>query len=160
MDANDATQRRVYVLPTELVERIIAFQNEIGLASEVEAARRLLDEALKQRDTVLTIVGRLVAQFKTVRSLREAAREVLVDHPLVTKLAFDPLALTFALADGHSVEVDAKGTAAIKDEFDSLFDFGQDVPEWASSDHPRPRKMLPSAERKSMSDQLDDDIPF
>lgn len=39
-------QRRVYVLPAELVDRIRAYGHETGCRSEVEAARRLLDDAL------------------------------------------------------------------------------------------------------------------
>ncbi|MGI3900311.1 MAG: hypothetical protein ACRYGP_20915 [Janthinobacterium lividum] len=167
-DGNDKTQRRVYVLPTELVERIVAYQNELGLSSEVEAARRLLDEALLSRDTVVSIVSRVVAQLKTVRSLREAAREVLASHPLITHIVFNPADLCFKTSDGHNVEVTDKGVATIKDEQNDYysFGFGVDPPEWAADVH-RPKR--PSFGRsspmetraKSMSDAaVDDDIPF
>lgn len=160
-DANDKTQRRVYVLPTELVERIGAFQSELGLASEVEAARRLLDEALKRRDTFDTITGRLIAQIKKVRSLRDAAKEILVDHPLVTQLSFDLFALRFTLSNSIRVEADLSCKATVWDGEDNYYDFGSDVPEWASEAHPkRLARSKGQPNRGSLSETLDDDIPF
>ncbi len=42
-------QRRVYVLPKEMVERIHAYGHDTGCLSEVEAVRRLLAEALNAK---------------------------------------------------------------------------------------------------------------
>ena len=154
---NDKTQRRVYVLPNDLVERIIAYQNELGLSSEVEAARRLLDEALLSRDTIVSIVSRVIAQLKAVRSLREAAKEVLAGHPLVTRIKYENNELEFAIADGHRAEVTQFGKATIKDEQDELYIFWleNEIPEWASSAHkPKSNKQSP------LSRQIDEDIPF
>ena len=166
-DGNEKTARRVYVLPTDLVERIVAYQNELGLSSEVEAARRLLDEALLSRDDIVSIVSRVVSQMKKVRSLREAAREVLASHPLVNRISFTANDLTFFMADGHSAEVTDKGQATVKDEDDNYysFGFGEDVPEWAAPVHRRSGpsfgRSSPTEKRSgSMSDAIDDDIPF
>lgn len=87
-EGKEKTQRRVYVLPTELVDRILAYQQQTGLASEVEAARRLLDDALKQRDTFLTITNKFIEKRKETKSLRDAARDTLADHPLVMGIQF------------------------------------------------------------------------
>src|SRR5215204_162842 len=106
-------QRRVYVLPTELVERIVSYQRELGFTSEVEAARRLLEDALKSRDTHLTIIPRLLARYSQVRSMRDAAREVLVDHPLVKSISFPPEGLEFSLANSFRVVIGADAKATI-----------------------------------------------
>lgn len=42
-------QRRVYVLPASMVEQIHKFGHETGCRSEVEAVRKLLDQALRER---------------------------------------------------------------------------------------------------------------
>jgi len=80
--------RRVYALPAEMVERITAFQKEKGLTSEVEAVRRLLDESLKSRDNLETLINRVLAFLGHTRIASEAAKEVLVGHPLVKTVSF------------------------------------------------------------------------
>jgi hypothetical protein len=42
-------RRRVYVLPSVLVEQIHKFGHDTGCKSEVEAVRKLLDAALRKR---------------------------------------------------------------------------------------------------------------
>lgn len=42
-------KRRVYVLPAEMVDRIMAFGFDNGCASEVEAVRTLIQQALETR---------------------------------------------------------------------------------------------------------------
>lgn len=165
-DGNEKTARRVYVLPTDLVERIVAYQNELGLSSEVEAARRLLDEALLSRDDIESIVSRVVLQLKKVRSLREAAREVLASHPLVKKIVYNSNDLEFHMNDGHSAEITERGKATLKDEQDNIYVFGfnRDIPDWAASVH-KPSasfgRSSPMEQRSgSMSDAIDEDIPF
>ncbi|TPJ28032.1 hypothetical protein [Mesorhizobium sp. B2-7-2] len=108
-------QRRVYVLPTELVERIVAFQNEMGMPSEVEAARRLLDDALKFRDDWRSIVDRILAKtgkggVNQVGRLHEAAKEIIVGHPLVTAVTFEKRSVSFRLLTGEDVHVFPDGT--------------------------------------------------
>jgi len=84
-----ATQRRVYALPTEMVDRIVAYQKERGLASEVEAVRRLLDDALKSRDNLERIINRYLSRLGQYKVHADAAREVLVGHPLVRSITFN-----------------------------------------------------------------------
>ena len=43
------TERRVYLLPVDMVDGIHAFGQAAGCQSEVEAVRILLDQALKAR---------------------------------------------------------------------------------------------------------------
>lgn len=81
------SRRRVYDLPVELVDRVVDFQKERALPSEVEAVRRLLDQALKSRDTIESVVVRYLSALHDSDSA-EAAKLVLVGHPLVTQLTF------------------------------------------------------------------------
>jgi hypothetical protein len=81
-------QRRVYVLPNDLVDRIVAYQNEIGFNSEVEAVRRLLDDALKARDTLQMLVDRFLKRLQSLKIPSEVAKEVLVGHPLISEIGF------------------------------------------------------------------------
>jgi hypothetical protein len=108
-------QRRVYVLPSELVDRIVAYQKEMGIQSEVEAARRLLDEALKSRDTWRAITQRVLDRLKETRDLREISAEVLISHPLVTAVNLDPSGVKFQLKSGESIDVDTKGSVIAMD---------------------------------------------
>ncbi|MBK3745378.1 hypothetical protein G3A39_40135 [Paraburkholderia aspalathi] len=85
----EATQRGVYVLPTELVERIVAFQSEKGYPSEVEAARKLLDEALKSRDDEYRIIRRFQERLQNLRMPAEVAKDVLVGPPFILDISFD-----------------------------------------------------------------------
>ena len=93
----EPTQRRVYVLPSELVDRIVEFQTEKGLPSEVEAVRRLLDEALKHRDTESTVIRRFLSRLDNIRITSEVARDVLVGHPLITEVSFGRDNVTFSM---------------------------------------------------------------
>jgi len=114
------TQRRVYALPAEMVERIVEFQKEKGFQSEVEAVRRLLDEALKSRDTPNKIINRFLARLEVHRVASEAARDVLVGHPLVQGMRFTRDAVVVELTgapkvtihDDANVEFEARGMDA------------------------------------------------
>ncbi len=104
------TQRRAYVLPTELVERIEIFQREKGFTSEVEAVRRLLDDALKSRDTLEMIVKRFLDKFRTLKILSEVVKEVLVGHPLIESIHFsDEENIRFTMKDGLDVLISNNG---------------------------------------------------
>lgn len=98
-------QRRVYALPAEMVDRIVEFQREKGLPSEVEAVRRLLDEALKSRDDVNKVVIRFLARLKVARIASEVAKDVLVGHPLISSIGFDGDRVAFNMRDGWMVSV-------------------------------------------------------
>jgi hypothetical protein len=142
-DEKEKTQRRVYVLPTELVERITAFQTDMGLQSEVEAARKLLDEALKRRDDWRAITRRFQEKLKETRMLTDIAGEVLVGHPLIEGINFAPNSITFKLTTGETVTVNKDGTTNAVDEYNNEVELD-----------PKPyRKNLGGRE-------LDDEIPF
>lgn len=114
-DDKEKTQRRVYVLPTELVERLVAYQEAMGLQSEVEAARRLLDEALKHRDDWLAITRRFQEKLKETRMMSDIAKDVLMGHPLVNNIGIGAGSISFALTTGESVTIFSDGDARAKD---------------------------------------------
>ncbi|NEJ21044.1 hypothetical protein GR247_12800 [Rhizobium leguminosarum] len=105
--------RKVFMLPADLVERIAGYQRQAQLTSEVEAVRRLLEEALKYRDDWWSLTQRFREQLASVRSLSEAARETLVGHPLITNIAFNRDSLEFTLSSGETVTASATGEIAI-----------------------------------------------
>lgn len=109
VEKKDGSQRRVYSLPTELVDRIVQFQNEKGFSSEVEAVRRLLDEALLHRDDKEAIIRRFVSKLQNVKIPSEVAKDVLVGHPLIKEISFDKDTVSFTIKDGWQVKIDAKG---------------------------------------------------
>lgn len=113
--AKPGTQRRVYVLPDELVNRILQFQQEKGISSETEAARRLLDDALKSRDSYLTITQRFLDRLKDLRIPAEVAREVLAGHPLIASITFENDVIMFRLKDGWEITIGADGEVQVQD---------------------------------------------
>lgn len=136
------TQRRVYVLPTELVDRLVAYQAAMGFQSEVETVRRLLDEALKSRDDWRTITRRVVERLKETRELRDIAGEILIQHPLVTSVNIDPSGVKFQLKTGEAIEVDPQGNVNATDDDGRMIELD-----------PKPR-------RNDFGRGLDDEIPF
>lgn len=104
----ESSQRRVYVLPQELVDRIVAFQRDRGFASEVEAVRKLLDEALLQRDNADLIIQRMEERVRTLRIPSEAAKDVLVGHPLITEIGFEPESVSFTVRGEGKFLIDSK----------------------------------------------------
>lgn len=139
----EKSQRRVYVLPNELVERIVAYQNEMGIQSEVEAARRLLDEALKRRDNWRTITRRFLEKLKQTRVLTDIAGDVLMGHPLVEGMSFAQDAITFKLTSGEEVTIRKDGTMHAEDSYNNRIELD-----------PEPKK------GGGYSRDLDDEIPF
>ncbi|RVK59138.1 hypothetical protein CN126_14650 [Sinorhizobium meliloti] len=137
----DKAQRRVYVLPTELVDRIVAYQQEMGIQSEVEAVRRLLDEALMTRDDWRSITRRFKEKLAETRVLSDIAKDVLVGHPLVNFVGFESNLVRFNLSTGETVEITSRGEVTAKEEYGNPIEY----------------------EPKSggnFSRDLDDDIPF
>lgn len=122
----EPTQRRVYVLPNELVERIIAFQEEKGYSSEVEAARKLLDEALKSRDDEFRIIGRFQARLRDLRMPAEVAKDVLVGHPLIQDIAFGLDHVDFTVKDRGKFRINSKGDVSEFD--DNLYSWSEWLP--------------------------------
>ena len=140
MGVKEKTQRRVYVLPAELVDRIVAFQNEVGLGSEVEAVRRLLDGALKSRDTYTTLITRFRSRLAETRIPAEIAKDVLVGHPLVERIAFRDDRIEFEMKEGLSVTISIDGKYQVVDGNNQLVESG-----------PKPNRRPTN---------MDDDIPF
>lgn len=139
----DKGQRRVYVLPNDLVERIVEYQQDMGIGSEVEAARRLLDEALKRRDDWRKITSRFAERLKETRVLTDIAKDVLMGHPLVRGINFEADALKFGLITGETVTVRQNGEVSAEDE------------------NGRALKLDPRAKSGGgFSRDLDDEIPF
>lgn len=136
------TQRRVYVLPTELVDRLVAYQAAMGFQSEVETVRRLLDEALKSRDDWRTITRRVVERLKETRELRDIAGEILIQHPLVTSVNIDPAGVKFQLKTGETIDVDPQGLVNAVDDDGRMIELD-----------PKPR-------RSDFGRGTDDEIPF
>lgn len=112
--------RRVYALPQELADRIVEYQKEKGLPSEVEAARRLLDEALKSRDDMTKIINRFLSKLSTTRIASEVAKDVIVGHPLVESLSFDQNGIQFLLKENmpapKNVYIGDNGTVLFYDD--------------------------------------------
>lgn len=106
-----STKRRVYDLPNELVERIVEFQKDKGLPSEVETVRRLLDMALKSRDTLETLLVRYFLALTPGIEPGEAAGIVLSGHPLVKGIDFEEDGIKFRFQKGNSdiQQVEVKG---------------------------------------------------
>lgn len=106
------TVRKVYVFPRDLAERIAAFQRAKNLPSEVEAVRRLLDEALLTRDDADLILTRMVNRLKTDGMVTSVAKDILVGHPLVASLEFASIdSVQFTLRDGSRYMVKDDGRA-------------------------------------------------
>ncbi|MFT8948600.1 MAG: hypothetical protein ABF876_19195, partial [Acetobacter aceti] len=88
MADKDGMERKVYLLPKELVDRIKIYQKDAGLPSEVEAARRLLNEALQSRDNMVQILLQVRDSFKRLRNLRSVAKDVLIEHFNIKNIEF------------------------------------------------------------------------
>ena len=122
----EGTHRRVYVLPNELVERIVAYQSDMGFSSEVEAARRLLDDALKHRDDPLTIARRFQERLKETRMMADIAKDVLIGHPLVKSIGQETGIIQFTLVSGDGGEIWQDGTAHLKDKYGNVLHLTKD----------------------------------
>lgn len=132
VDKKDGSLRRVYSLPKELVDRIVAFQEEKRYPSEVEAVRRLLDEALLHRDTDATIIKRFQSRLHNLRMPSEVAKEVLVGHPLITDISFQRDSVTFTVKGYGKYLIHENGNAkeynTYSKEWQDWSEFGDDIP--------------------------------
>lgn len=108
------TVRKVFMLPDDLVERIAAYQHKLGIPSEVEAVRRLLDDGLKYRDDWWSLANRFRRHLAESRSLREAARDTLVDHPMITSMGFSNDSLEYTMSTGEQVQALADGSMQVR----------------------------------------------
>lgn len=107
--------RKVFMLPADLIDRITTFQREMGLPSEVEAVRRLLEDALRHRDGWWEITERFRQKLAEVRTLADATREVLVGHPSISSISLDRRKLTFSMMTGETIEAHPNGKIEVRD---------------------------------------------
>ncbi|MFT8785281.1 hypothetical protein [Gluconobacter oxydans] len=101
MADKDGMERKVYLLPKELVDRIKIYQKDAGLPSEVEAARRLLNEALQSRDNMVQILLQVRDSFKRLRNLRSVAKDVLIEHFNIKNIEFHDDHIFFETKNGE-----------------------------------------------------------
>lgn len=152
--AKELTLRRVYALPSEMVDRITDFQKEKGFTSEVEAVRRLLEEALQNRDILEDVIHRFLAKLRSLRLASEVAKEVLVGHPLIAGLRFEKRAVTFETRDMWKVTISDNGHIDIEDD-------DQNTKYWhANKDDRFGNGWISSMRPKVEAPAFDDDIPF
>lgn len=114
-----ATERRIHVLPVDLLERVRAYQAANAIPSEVEAVRRLLSEALQARDTIDDIMKQVQTAFKAERDLRAIARDILSGHILVSRIDISDGNVTFALRNGDAGTIGHNGemkTGSVDDQ--------------------------------------------
>lgn len=125
----EATHRRVYVLPQELVDRIVEFQNEKGYPSEVEAVRKLLDEALLHRDDIHSIIKRFKSRLDKLKMPAEVSKDVLVGHPLVTDISFFPNSVQFTLNKKDQYKITDTGKVTYYSSYSKNWeDWDDDIP--------------------------------
>lgn len=103
------TERRIHVLPVELLDRVRSYQTDNGIASEVEAVRRLLSEALQARDTIDDLMKQVRAQFKKDRDFRTLARDVLSGHILVKRIEIFDNDLQFTMKSDDTGKINRRG---------------------------------------------------
>lgn len=141
-------ERKIYVLPVEQVERIKEYQHEYGIASEVEAVRRLLDLALEMRDTVESLLKKLKSRWQSEKDLRILAREILAAHSRVKSIHFSEDGLDFTLSSDERGRIDQRGDIYTGVGFDS----------WDQLNSPKPPRS--GWNSPSKTPEPDDDIPF
>ncbi len=149
------TERKVWVLPAELSDRIKLYQASQGIASEVEAARRLLDTALQMRDGVEDILNKLRERFRIEKDFRVLARDVLATHPLVEEIQIREAYLQFKLRSEIYGQITVAGEI-----------YSGTEPGYLSQHREEPKREVKPAKPASLSDSwersgdLDDEIPF
>lgn len=152
---SDQTERRIHVLPIELLERIRKYQEDNNISSEVEAVRRLLNEALQSRDTIENILNQLDAAFEKEKDLRILARDILSTHVLVSNINIDENSLCFKLKNGIKGEIDRKGQLFKNDDLDNYND------NMESYTPPQKRQNKGNWDTSiTPNNDLDDEIPF
>ena len=151
----DATERRVYNLPSSLLERLRAYQTSQGIPSETEAARRLLDTALQLRDNVHNLLAMLEQRYGDEKDLRVLAADILIKHALVKSVEVGDSNVSFTMRDGDRGMITSVGDIYFQD-----IDMQSD--DWSQVVRPKPR----SARSKGgnwdapPASDLDDEIPF
>lgn len=109
----DDAQRKIYVLPKELIGRIVKFQRKHGYPSEVEAVRYLLNKALlfsQTPDELMTdiwIYSELVAG--DAEAIENMVKDLLMGHPLVSILSVQKNGYFITLENGVEYKISKNG---------------------------------------------------
>jgi hypothetical protein len=153
MADNDGTERRVHVLPKELLDRIRAYQSAEGIASEVEAVRRLLNNALQMQDNIRSILKQLRDGYEHERNIRHLANKILSHHALVTSIHYGDNDVTFDMRTDDKGKITRQGVTYIG---------GPDYDEWTAEPTPsgKHKGREPTWQLQRDADNLDDEIPF
>lgn len=139
-----------FVLPQELITAIEKYKRAIGVASDDEVVRRILNEFMRRRDEMSDIVVSLLDKYKSLRSMRDAAGLVLANHPLVKAMTFNEGGVYFKLEEGLSVEATATGRIYVKKQDGSYYKYlKENAPSWVG-----PMNITEDYA------EADDDIPF
>ncbi|RUT26842.1 hypothetical protein C0V97_03955 [Asaia sp. W19] len=147
------TERRIHVLPVELLDRVRSYQTDNGIASEVEAVRRLLSEALQARDTIDDLMKQVRAQFKKDRDFRTLARDVLSSHILVKKIEIGDNELQFTMRSDDAGKVSRRGDMQTGTASDDGW-----VQSWR--DWPPPEEKARKSRGWDSTDRDSEEIPF
>lgn len=109
----DDAQRKIYVLPKELVERIVTFQRKHGYPSEVEAVRHLLNRALLFSQTpveLMTDVWRYLDDAEDdAKAIENMVKDLLMGHPLVSILSIQKNGYFITLENGDEYKIGKNG---------------------------------------------------
>lgn len=101
----DDAQRKIYVLPKELVDRIAKFQRRHGYPSEVEAVRHLLNKALLFSQTPDELISEVVCCLDDARATENMIRDLLMGHPLVATLTIQKNSCFVTLENGDEFQI-------------------------------------------------------
>ena len=105
----DDAQRKIYVLPKELVERIVNFQKSHRYPSEVEAVRYLLNKALlfsQTPDELMTdVYFYLDDAAGDAKAIEDIVKDVLIGHPLVSILSIQKNGYFITLENGDEYKI-------------------------------------------------------
>lgn len=109
----DDAQRKIYVLPKELIGRIVKFQRKHGYPSEVEAVRYLLNKALlfsQTPDELMTDVWiYLNMAAGNAKTTEEMVKDVLMGHPLVSILSVQKNGYFITLENDDEYKISKNG---------------------------------------------------
>ena len=127
----DDAQRKIYVLPKELVERIVNFQRKHGYPSEVEAVRHLLNKALlfsQTPDELMTDVYFYLDDAEDdAKAIENMVKDVLMGHPLVSILSIQKNGYFITLENGDEYKIGKNG---------GMIEVKIDTGEWAKWEPP------------------------
>lgn len=153
-EGKEKSHRRVYVLPAELVDRVLAYQKARRLPSEVEAVRRLLDDALRSLDDAHSLAARFQSKMRDGLVFDDICKDVLFGHPLVKDVKFERGHVVFSMSNGDTVSFHEDGIVEINpDRYNGItinyVDNNREV-----------RSMRSRASEKAADGTPDDDLPF